>query len=347
MKKKINIGIIGLGHIANSFHIPAFKSNKNFRISALCDNNKTKLNKYSKKYKIKNIYTNINSMLDDKNNIIDAVAICTPPSLHFKNILTAIKYQKHFFVEKPFTIKNSEAKKIINNLKKKSIVGMCALHQRYRLISKNIKDLIKNKKIGNIYYINIIKRKFRGIPSHSKVFSTKRTSGGGPLIDLGSHYFDLVLWILGYPKIKKVNARVFANLSSKIKNSGIVLPFDSFNNEELAIGNINLKNNTLINFELSYLLNAPKEETKIEFFGEKGSITWPDGQFFIKKNNRFKKNKIKSNGNLIASKLQVEKFKNIIFKPKKDNELNEQILLTKLIDRLYRSAKIKSEIFYE
>ena len=53
--------------------------------------------------------------------------------------MTAIKFQKHFFVEKPFTIKNSEAKKIYNSLKGKKIIGMCAMHQRYREISERIK----------------------------------------------------------------------------------------------------------------------------------------------------------------------------------------------------------------
>ena len=53
-----------------------------------------------------------------------------------------------------------------------------------------------------MYYINIVHRRFRSIPKHSNVFSQKKLSGGGPLIDLGWHYFDLVFWMLKFPKTK-------------------------------------------------------------------------------------------------------------------------------------------------
>ena len=155
----------------------------------------------------------------------------------------------------------------------------CALHQRYRPISEAVKNVINKNKIGKIYYINILHRKFRSIPQQSSVFSEKKFSGGGPLIDLGSHYFDLVFWMLNFPKINKANCNT-NNLIFSRKNMKKYLPFKKFSNEESCFGSIILKNKLYINFEMSYAMNTRKEEIKIEFFGEKGSISWPNSNYY-------------------------------------------------------------------
>ena len=115
----LKIGIVGIGHIAKLFHIPAWKQNKFSKIVSLCDISKSKLKTISKKLKIKSTYTNINEML--KKDHIDVVDICTPPSQHYRNIISAIKFKKHIFVEKPFVVNTRQSKDIINRLKKSKL----------------------------------------------------------------------------------------------------------------------------------------------------------------------------------------------------------------------------------
>ena len=69
--------------------------------------------------------------------------ICTPPYLHYKNILKGIKYNCDIFVEKPLVIKDQEALNLIKLAKEKNINCVCTMHQRYRPISKNKKILDK------------------------------------------------------------------------------------------------------------------------------------------------------------------------------------------------------------
>ena len=62
-----------------------------------------------------------------------------------------------------------------------------------------------------------------------------------------------------------------------------------------------------MNFELSYVLNTDREFSKIEIFGTKGYISWPDGKLIQIKTNKKMFRKLK-NEKFLASNRQVEKF---------------------------------------
>ena len=331
MKKKFKIGVVGSGYIANKFHIPSFLKNKKVKELVLCDENESNLKKTAKKFNIKSYYTNFDEMISKKN--IEILNICTPPSSHYKYIINAIKNKMHIFVEKPFVTSLKQFDKIRKKLKKGNIHCYCAYHQRSRPVSELIKKLIKEKKIGEIYYINIVYRQFRSIPKHSKFFSEKKYSGGGPLIDLGSHFFDLVGWFMNFPKVKKVSNYCFDNIS-KIKNEKKYLPFNKFDNEEFSVGNIKLENGCVINYELSYVLNTKEKISYIELFGTKGMIKWPDGEITEIRNNQSitKKMTVK---NLLASQRQVNNFIDNLSNKFSLKYLNEIRYTVSLIDKLY------------
>ena len=67
--KKIDLGIVGLGILSQTVHLPSFYKNKNFKLRALCDHNRNLLNPISYKYNVKNTYTDINQMI--KNEKLD------------------------------------------------------------------------------------------------------------------------------------------------------------------------------------------------------------------------------------------------------------------------------------
>ena len=332
MKNKINVGVIGVGHIANKFHIPSLIKNSKIGKIILFDLNKENLKKTAKKFKIKSMYTDFNKMLLE--NKIEILIICTPPSLHFNYIKKAIKKKINIIVEKPFVISMHQFKKVKEKILAKNIHCYCAYHQRYRPISEKVKKIITDKIIGEVYYIKIIHRQFRAIPKHSKYFSQKKYSGGGPLIDLGTHFFDLIGWFLKFPKIKKISNNNF-NKITELKNEKKFLPFGKYDSEELSVGNIKFSNNCLVDYEISYIMNTEKKVSSIEIFGTKGSIKWPDGKLFLVKKNRKILDKIKYNSNL-ASRLQTNSFiKKLNYKYNKIH-LNEIEFSVNLIEKLYK-----------
>ena len=94
---------------------------------------------------------------------------------------------------------------------------------------------------------------------------------------------------MNYPKILSSYCRFFNEIFKQRKQQKIPLPFKSYNNEEAAIGSITFNNNILLNFELCYVSNTKEEQIKIEFFGTKGSVNWPENKYHIVKNNKITK----------------------------------------------------------
>jgi predicted dehydrogenase len=115
MRNKLNVGVIGLG--VGAKHARVLSSNKKVNLISLCDLDNNKINLYKKIFKNCKFTNNSDDIF--KNPNIDIVSIASYDNFHAKHILQAIKYNKHFFVEKPFCLNINELNKICSNLKKK------------------------------------------------------------------------------------------------------------------------------------------------------------------------------------------------------------------------------------
>ena len=113
------------------------------------------------------------------------------------------------------------------------------------------------------------------------------------------------------------------------------LPFKKFDSEELCIGEILCRNNSLIRYEIGYALNQNENITKIEIFGTKGSIKFPSGDLTLTKNNKNILKKINTKGRK-ASILQIDNFIN---KNKTSVKLSEIGYVIKIINSLYKVSK--------
>jgi predicted dehydrogenase len=218
MKDKLNVGVIGLG--VGAKHAHALHFNKNVNLVSLCDFDNKKINLYKKIYKNCNFTNNSDDIF--KNPNIDIVSIASYDNFHAKHILQAIKYNKHFFVEKPFCLNINELKKICSSLKKnKKITFSSNLVLRNNPSFIDLKKKIKTKVTGDIYYcegdynygrINKILYGWRGqIPFYSVVL-------GGAI-----HLIDLIIW-LSNKKVRSVIAEgnKISTKNTKFKNYDLV-----------------------------------------------------------------------------------------------------------------------------
>ena len=89
---RIRVGIVGVGKIAKEQHIPALRANVSFELVA-CVSSHTKVDGVAN-------YPNLESMLDGHLDL-DAIAICTPPQVHYEAAQLALQRGKHVFLEKP------------------------------------------------------------------------------------------------------------------------------------------------------------------------------------------------------------------------------------------------------
>ncbi|EIJ66628.1 hypothetical protein BD31_I2192, partial [Candidatus Nitrosopumilus salaria BD31] len=72
--------------------------------------------------------------------------ISTPPDLHYKYAMIAIKNNIHFFTE--VNLSSRDVKKIIQKLHKKSIIGLPSSTLLYHPLIKKLKALLRQNQIG-------------------------------------------------------------------------------------------------------------------------------------------------------------------------------------------------------
>ena len=109
---KINVGIIGLGEVAQLVHLPILSDlNDKYRIKAVADISPS-LNEFiANKYNISSSYLSPSGVTKDPE--INAVFVLSPDQHHFEFVQEAIKFGKHVFVEKPATLNIQQLKELV------------------------------------------------------------------------------------------------------------------------------------------------------------------------------------------------------------------------------------------
>ncbi len=104
---KINIGVIGTGHLGN-LHTKLLKEVNNCEIAGIHDADPTKAQKVANEHHV-SVYDTVESLIKK----VDAVSIVATTSAHYNLVKKALEQGKHVFVEKPITAKISEAEEIV------------------------------------------------------------------------------------------------------------------------------------------------------------------------------------------------------------------------------------------
>ncbi len=85
---------------------------------------------------------------------VDAVYITSAPSLHYEQVLKALKSGKHVFCEAPIALKESECKELFALAKEKGLILMEAVKTAYVNAYRRLLLLVKSGKIGDVISID-------------------------------------------------------------------------------------------------------------------------------------------------------------------------------------------------
>lgn len=213
----LKIGVIGLGQIAQTIHIPLWDKMPGAIVGAVHDPDKSRARAIGEKMKCK-VYKEVGELLNDPD--LDAVHICSPTHTHKQYTLDALAAKKHVLVEKPIGRSAEEAVEIFAEWKKTNLVVMVGMNQRFRPDSMILKSFIENQDLGDIFYIKSGWNK--PIRDAHSWRLKKNQSGGGVLLDLGIMMLDLSLWLVGFPKLISVSATTFNHNIETVEDSVIV-----------------------------------------------------------------------------------------------------------------------------
>lgn len=195
--KKIRMGIVGLGGIANAVHIPGIQNSKNGIVSALCDVDPEKLKEMSEKYSVaeERCFTSFTDMMDS--GLVDAVSICTPNNAHIPVAMAALDRGMPFACEKPIAAEADAANAFLQAYEKRPVPAMVCFSYRYKSAARYARELVQGGALGKIRHIYAQYFQAWGEKAPLIWRFIKSVAGSGALGDLGCHLLDLVRFITG------------------------------------------------------------------------------------------------------------------------------------------------------
>lgn len=271
--KKVRIGMVGAGNIANA-HLQSYAKLDNVEIAAICDINEERLNETADLFGIEKRYLSEADML--ANEELDAADVCVWNCSHAKCSIDALNAGLHVLCEKPMAYSAKEAEEMLQASKRNNKLLMIGFVMRFDKDSEIAKDFIDKDYLGDVYYSKATYLRRHGAPGGW--FANKELSGGGPVIDLGVHVIDLTRYLMGNPKPISVYATT-SDLLKDRKNLKTDVgwkpkdakPDDVYDVEDFAVAMIKYEGGKTTLLETSYSLNG-EPVTKRELFGTKGGI---------------------------------------------------------------------------
>lgn len=246
--------IIGAGGIADRRTIPAILSDPTNKIVALMEKNEEVGTAVSLKYGIK-CYNDEEEML--KNEDCDCVYIATPVFCHYPQAMTALKYGKHVFIEKPIALNAEDGKKMLDAFKKAGKHLFIGYMMKYHNLHVKAKNIVKNGGIGDAVDARL--QFCCWYPDIAGAWRQKKSlGGGGAFMDLGVHCIELVEYVLG-DEITELKG--FYNTKTF-----------SYEVEDSAVMTFKTKNGVLGHIDVNFNIPDKASVSKMEIYGTKGYI---------------------------------------------------------------------------
>ena len=201
-EKEVNWLLVGAGAIASKRVATALSDSKNGRLVGVCDTIPDQAKECAAKHEIEEVYSDFDQALSQ--TAANALYIATPVFLHVPQASKAVEAGKHILVEKPLGINATEAIGLAELAKDKNIQAGCSYYRRCYPCYSQAKKMLTDGEFGQVVLVRMTYFSWANPPAGNwRIIKSK--SGGGPLSDLGSHMFDVMIGLLGLPR--KVYAR--------------------------------------------------------------------------------------------------------------------------------------------
>lgn len=248
-------GILGCGNVAEHKGGPPLYTVQDSELIAVMRRDRTKAETFAERHGAKRVYIDVDELLSDSD--INAVYIATPPNLHCEQTIRAAHFGKHVLCEKPMAMNVDECQRMVDACKDAGVALMVAYYRNFFPNVEKMKSLMDDGAIGDVVLARINCTGYYN-PNREDLKNwriNREISGGGVLMDIGSHRISLLEYLMG--DIESVSGYADSvNLDIPVDDSAI-LAF-RFENGTHAVANINW--------------NVGVSRDDVEVFGTKGSL---------------------------------------------------------------------------
>lgn len=263
------IGFLGTGWIGRN-RMTALIDSGLIEAAAVCDPNSECATEAGKLAPGARIVPSLEAMLDLP---LDGVVIATPSALHGEQAIAALNSGFAVFCQKPLGRDADEVRRVVQAAQDADRLLSVDLSYRGTAAGQALRDAIRSGELGSVFAADLTFHNAYG--PDKPWFYDRALSGGGCVMDLGIHLVDLALWLLDFPTVRNVDARLFSN--------GVPLPAGSAEVEDYAAVLLDLEGGTVVRLACSWNLHAGREAViAAEFHGSAGGVALRnlDGSFY-------------------------------------------------------------------
>ena len=205
----------------------------------------------------------------------DGVVIATPSALHAEQTIAALEVGAAVFCQKPLGLTEKEARACIDAARRADRLLSVDLSYRHAAAFLALREAVKAGELGSVHALDLTFHNAYG--PDKPWFRDRALSGGGCLIDLGSHLLDMATWALGARELRCVSAHLYAG-GERLKGAAVASSV-----EDYVAATLETSEGGVIRIACSWNLAAGREAViGVDAFGSRGgfSIQNVDGSFY-------------------------------------------------------------------
>src|SRR5690606_1877444 len=136
----------------------------------------------------------------------DGIVIATPSALHARDAERALRAGTAVFCQKPVGRDLAECRSVVEAARAADrLLGVDLCYRRTRAADA-LRTLVRSGALGHVHSVDLT---FHNAYGPDKPWFYRRSeSGGGCLLDLGTHLVDLALWLLDETRVEEVRGRL-------------------------------------------------------------------------------------------------------------------------------------------
>ena len=190
--------VVGTGDIANKRVLPALDAEPRSEVAAVCDTEQARAEAAAAPRRAR-VFADYEAALGMEE--VDAVYLCTPIALHVPHAVRALAAGKHVLVEKPVALNHAQAQELVAASRGSGRRCGVAYFRRFAPKYALAEEMLKAGEFGRVVLVRMTYFSWfnpaRDDPKYWRV--EPEMSGGGPLSDMGTHMFDVLIGLLGSP----------------------------------------------------------------------------------------------------------------------------------------------------
>jgi predicted dehydrogenase len=201
------VGLIGCGRIAQLVHLSILTRLPEIELVALAEADPQRRAEAARRAPSASALPDLEQLLARPD--VEAVVICLPTALHARTAAMALQAGKHVYLEKPLAAALDEGVALHAAWCRSGLVGMVGFNYRFNALYQALRQQFDAGAIGEL---RAAQTSFTSAARVLPDWKLQRQSGGGALLDLGTHHLDMLRFLLRRPVVA-VEARIASRRS--------------------------------------------------------------------------------------------------------------------------------------